>query len=139
MKENEILEVLIEGMDKDGQGIAYYNKKIIFVKGALIGERCTIKITKVLSKLIQAEVVKIIEKSPSRITPDCPIASICGGCNMRHMSYDLEKEVKFNKVKNTITHGAKFNNFKINPLLSDNQINHYRNKAIVPLVKKRVK
>ena len=48
MKENEILEVLIEGMDKDGQGIAYYNKKIIFVKGALIGERCTIKITKVL-------------------------------------------------------------------------------------------
>lgn len=136
MKENEILEVLIEGMDKDGQGIAYYNKKIIFVKGALIGERCTIKITKVLSKLIQAEVVKIIEKSPSRITPDCPIASICGGCNMRHMTYDLEKEVKFNKVKNTITHGAKVSNFKINPLLSDNQINHYRNKAIVPFGKK---
>ena len=32
MKVNDRLEVLIENMDKDGQGIAYYNKKIIFIK-----------------------------------------------------------------------------------------------------------
>lgn len=132
MKIGDKLEVLVEGMDKDGKGIAYFNKKIIFIEGAIINEKCEIVITKVLSKLIEAKVIKIITPSPDRLVPDCQIYENCGGCNLRHLSYDLEKKIKKNKVFNTIKHTTKLVNFKMNDIISNNKINHYRNKAIVP-------
>ena len=135
MKVNDRLEVLIENMDKDGQGIAYYNKKIIFIKGAIIGELCEIEVTKVLKKLIQAKLIKIIKQSEYRRVVDCKIYDKCGGCNLRHLSYELEKEIKSNKVKNTLIHVSKINDFKFNSLISNNQIYYYRNKAIVPFSK----
>ena len=135
MHSGDILEVLIEDMDKDGKGIAYYNKKIIFIPNALKNEICEIEITKVLSKLIEAKIRKIIKKSPLRLDLDCKIYNECGGCNMRHMSYILEKEVKYNKVKNTIIHQGKQKDFKINDLISNNKLTHYRNKAIIPFAK----
>ncbi len=135
MKANDILTVLIEGFDKDGKGIAYHNKKIIFVEGALEGEICEIRITKVLSKLIQAEILNIIKPSPNRIDIDCKIYDDCGGCNLRHLSYDTEKVIKFSKVKNTIDHISKQKDYIFNNLVSDNNIYNYRNKAIIPFAK----
>lgn len=139
MKINDELEVLIEGMDKDGRGIAYNNKKIIFIAGALIGEICLIKITKILSKYIEGTLIKVIKETKDRINIDCPIYQSCGGCNMRHMSYELEKTTKYNKVKNTIIHQAKINNFKMNDLISNDNIYNYRNKAIIPFKKENGK
>ncbi len=132
MNKGDILEVLIEDMDKDGKGIAYYNKKIIFIPYAIIGETCKIEITKVLSKLYEANLLEVLNESPYRKQPDCNLYPSCGGCQMRHMSYELEKKVKFNKVKNTLTHGAKIADFKMNELISNDIINNYRNKAIIP-------
>ena len=135
MNKGDILEVLIEDMDKDGKGIAYYNKKIIFIPYAIIGETCKIEITKVLSKLYEANLLEVLNESPYRKQPDCNLYPLCGGCQMRHMSYELEKKVKFNKVKNTITHSAKISDFKMNELISNDIINNYRNKAIIPFAK----
>lgn len=135
MNKGDILEVLIEDMDKDGKGIAYYNKKIIFIPYAIIGETCKIEITKVLSKLYEANLLEVLNESPYRKQPDCNLYPLCGGCQMRHMSYQLEKKVKFNKVKNTITHSAKISDFKMNELISNDIINNYRNKAIIPFAK----
>ena len=135
MNKGDILEVLIEDMDKDGKGIAYYNKKIIFIPYAIVGETCKIEITKVLSKLYEAKLLEVLIESPYRKETDCSLYPLCGGCQMRHMSYELEKKVKFNKVKNTITHGTKIANFKMNELISNDIINNYRNKAIIPFAK----
>lgn len=132
MRVNDQFEVLIEGMDKDGKGFCHIDKTIVFIEGALTNEKCTIEITNVISNCAFAKVINYIDYSKSRIVPDCPYYNLCGGCDMQHMTYDLEKEIKENKVKNALKFIAKESNPKVKPIIFADEIWHYRNKAIIP-------
>jgi 23S rRNA (uracil1939-C5)-methyltransferase len=41
-----------------------------------------------------AIIENIIESSPQRIKPECPVADECGGCSYLNVSYDSELEFK---------------------------------------------
>ena len=63
--------VKIERMDHIGNGIGYINNKIIFVKGALIGETVDVDITKEKRTFYEGKLRSIIVKSSKRIEPFC--------------------------------------------------------------------
>tara|TARA_Y100001956_G_C4124720_1_gene189440 strand:+ start:173 stop:1492 length:1320 start_codon:yes stop_codon:yes gene_type:complete len=82
--------VLVEKLDHHGAGIAYQNKKPIFIEGALPGEQVLVQLTESKSKYARANLIKIQNKSAERIKPFCPHYQECGGCNMQHL--DIEKQ-----------------------------------------------
>ncbi|MEF1174132.1 TRAM domain-containing protein, partial [Vibrio sinaloensis] len=76
--------VLVEKLDHHGAGIAYQNKKPIFIEGALPQEQVLVQITESKSKFARANLIKIQTESAERIAPFCPHYQVCGGCNMQH-------------------------------------------------------
>ena len=128
---NAILELEITDMDYEGLGIAHYDEYTIFVKDALVGEIVKARIEKVSKRIAFSKAIFHIKRSPSRIIPPCKYYAKCGGCNMMHMSYEEEIEMKKNFFINTISKMVK------NPpiecvIKSDNPYN-YRNKIQLPV------
>lgn len=84
----------IEKLDHHGAGIAYQNKKPIFIEGALPGEQVLAQLTESKSKFGRANLIKIQKPSEQRIEPFCPHYQECGGCNMQHLAIESQQEYK---------------------------------------------
>lgn len=84
----------IEKLDHHGAGMAYQNKKPIFIEGALPGEQVLAQLTESKSKFARANLIKIQKPSPERIEPFCSHYHECGGCNMQHLGSDAQQDYK---------------------------------------------
>lgn len=84
----------IESLDPEARGIAHRDGKIIFVEGALTGERVvTAKVKRKPSYEI-ARVEKILRPSSQRTTPRCAHFGVCGGCAMQHLQPAAQVAIK---------------------------------------------
>ncbi|MCG9574819.1 23S rRNA (uracil(1939)-C(5))-methyltransferase RlmD [Vibrio tubiashii] len=84
----------VEKLDHHGAGMAYQNKKPIFIEGALPGEQVLAQLTESKSKFARAKLIKIQKASEQRIAPFCQHYAECGGCNMQHLSIEAQQEYK---------------------------------------------
>ncbi len=124
----------MEGYASDGAGIARHEGRVIFVKGGLTGERCQVYIDKVGKSAIWGHVVEVEQSSPQRITPDCSYYGQCGGCQLRHMTYGEELELKRNRVEEAIRRIGGID-LPITEILGSQQPDRYRNKVQFPVAK----
>ena len=115
-------------LDNFGRGICYVDGVITFVYNALPNEIVKIKITKKSKKYNEAIVSSYIKKSDKRIEPACEYFSICGGCDLMHISYKDELEFKENKIKDIMYKYACVEKEKIKKIISNDNLN-YRNKV----------
>lgn len=122
------MNVKIEKLDHFGRGITEINNKICFVENALPNEIVKINIIKETKKYYVAEVIDFIEKSPNRIIEKCPYYSICGGCDLEHLSFKKENEFKRRKVQELLVKFAKINPTKVKETVFFDEY-YYRNKV----------
>ncbi|MDH5425454.1 MAG: 23S rRNA (uracil(1939)-C(5))-methyltransferase RlmD [Gammaproteobacteria bacterium] len=88
------VECLIEGLSTEGRGIVHLNDKVVFVDGALPGEKVEIEYTSSTAKYDEAKVISVLEASADRVVPPCQHADICGGCSLQHLNTDKQIENK---------------------------------------------
>lgn len=86
--------VVIESLDHEGRGIAHSDGKVIFIEGALIGERVTYSTYRKKNNYEQAKVGKILKQSFMRVQPKCASFGVCGGCSMQHLEPRAQVAVK---------------------------------------------
>ncbi|GLQ73781.1 23S rRNA (uracil(1939)-C(5))-methyltransferase RlmD [Vibrio penaeicida] len=84
----------IEKLDHHGAGIAYHNKRPVFIDGALPGESVVGQFTEQKSKFSRAKLIKIKKDSPVRVSPFCKHYESCGGCNLQHLEQKAQVEHK---------------------------------------------
>ena len=89
-------------MGYEGEGIAKIEGYTLFVKGAITGEKVKVKVLKANKDFGFAKLLEVIEKSPKRVEPVCPVFEKCGGCELQHLDYEAQLEHKTNMVKNTL-------------------------------------
>lgn len=77
----------IKRLGINGEGVGFFKRNVIFVKGALPGEVITAQVTEAKAKYAEAKIKKIRQASPDRVVPQCPVYEACGGCQLQHMSY----------------------------------------------------
>lgn len=131
---NDIITLEIESMTSDGKGVGRTNENIVvFVPDTAVGDEITAKILKVKKNVAFAKVEEIITPSADRIISDCPVSTKCGGCIYRHISYDAELKVKYDKVKDAIGRIAKQDVSKIRDIVPADSVDFYRNKAQIPV------
>lgn len=94
LAKNQEHTVTIEGYGEGGMGVARVDGRVVFVHGALRGEKCRVLILKTLKSVAFAKVLEVIEPSGARVESDCPYFPRCGGCTYRHMSYEEELRLK---------------------------------------------
>ena len=75
----------IESLDAEGRGVARNAEgKVVFVEGALPGERVSYQRVTGKRKFDIARVTSVLEASGSRRQPQCPHFGLCGGCATQH-------------------------------------------------------
>ena len=88
LSKNDIVDVVIDGMGNEGEGIAHVDGYTLFIKDAVEGDKVTAKVIKAKKSYGYARVERIIEASADRVEPVCPIARQCGGCQLQHVTKD---------------------------------------------------
>ena len=89
---NPIVE--IDSLDHEGHGVARVNGKVVFVDGALTGERAEISVFRKHPKYDSANAVAILRPSAQRAIPRCPHFDRCGGCSLQHLEPSAQVAVK---------------------------------------------
>ena len=75
----------VESLDQEGRGVAHVDGKVIFIEGALPGERVEFVSYRRKPSFELADATRIVRASSSRVTPRCPHFGTCGGCSMQHL------------------------------------------------------
>ncbi len=132
-KKNEEYVVIIEDTGTGGEGIAKIDGYTLFVKDAVRGDKCRIRITKAHSHFAYAKLMEVLEPSPYRVEPICPVSKRCGGCKVMSTSYEEQLRFKENKIKNNLEKIGKINGFEYYPIIGMENPYHYRNKAQFPI------
>ncbi|MBN9474311.1 MAG: 23S rRNA (uracil(1939)-C(5))-methyltransferase RlmD [Burkholderiales bacterium] len=99
--------VAIESVDLEGRGIARRQGKVVFVDGALPGERVMLKVTRRKPSYELAEVERVVQASSQRVTPRCAHFGVCGGCAMQHMDPAAQVAIKQRVLEDTLWHIGK--------------------------------
>ncbi len=132
MNKNDLVEINIEDIGTDGQGIGRVDGMTVFVAGALPGEKVSAKIILLKKKYAVGKLLDILEPSPMRVKPACPIFSKCGGCTLQHLAYPAQLEYKQRRVKDCIERIGGLDMPVSFPLPSAHNL-RYRNKAAFPV------
>ena len=136
INKNQQFEVTIESCTQEGYGICRIDGKAVFVAGALNGERWIIQILKVTNTAIWAKGLQLLCASSQRIQPDCD--NPCGGCSLRHVSYDEELRIKLEHVNSCLQRiGAQKKTASI--IHPSPAAYRYRNKAVFAVAEKHGK
>ena len=101
-KKNDVVPLRIEGWGSAGEGVARLDGQAVFVRGAMPGELCSVQLLKVGRTAAWGRVAEVLEPSPARQVPDCPQFPKCGGCQLRHMTYEEELRFKRQKVEDAL-------------------------------------
>ncbi|MDY4192721.1 MAG: 23S rRNA (uracil(1939)-C(5))-methyltransferase RlmD [Bariatricus sp.] len=139
LKKNEMAVVTISDMGVNGEGIGKVDGYTLFVKDAVIGDVVNVKVMKAKKQYGYARLMGIVEPSPHRVKPVCPVARQCGGCQIQSLAYEKQLEFKSNKVRGNLIRIGGFEEDQIDrimePIAGMKEPYHYRNKAQYPIGK----
>lgn len=104
--EELILE--IGGLDAEGRGVARTAEgKVVFVEGALPGERAAVRIFQQKSRFDLARVIALEKQSAARRAPRCPHFNVCGGCVLQHAGAEAQMHAKRDWLEQNLARIAK--------------------------------
>jgi len=87
---------------KTGQAVGRVGALVVYVFGPVPGERARVRIDEVKAKYAVAQLVELIDRSPDRAEPFCPVFGICGGCQVQHLAYPAQLAWKRGVVENAL-------------------------------------
>ena len=134
-KKNDVFQVQIEDMSDTGEGIGKTDGFTWFVKDAVIGDVVEAKVMKTKKSYGFARLMQVLEPSVCRVTPRCPSARQCGGCQLQSMSYEEQLKFKENKVRNNLSRIGGLTEIPMEPIIGMDEPWRYRNKAQFPFGK----
>ena len=128
-RKNDIITCQIDDYTTEGSGIAHFDGRVIFIKNAIAGETCNVKILKAGKNISYGKIERITVPSPERVLPSCPNFPKCGGCKLMHMTYVEELRFKQEKVNSALKRIGGLT-LEVDGITGSDSCNSYRNKAI---------
>jgi 23S rRNA (uracil1939-C5)-methyltransferase len=128
LRKEDILELWVDKMAFGGQGIARTDGFVVFVKGAVPGDRVMARIVKSRKDYAEAELIEVIDASPDRVKPPCPYNGFCGGCNYQHLEYSRQLEYKREHIRDSMERIGSIHDALIHDVIPSESIFGYRNK-----------
>lgn len=86
--------VRIEKMSFGGGGFGRVAGKACFVPFTAPQDTARIRIRREKSSYLEGELLELIEPSPLRVVPSCPVFGRCGGCSWQHLAYPAQLAAK---------------------------------------------
>lgn len=132
LAKNQCFEMTCDAFGQDAQGVCRHEGMAVFVPGLLPGERALVRIVKPEKRYAFGRVEKLLEKSPSRAEPFCPIYKRCGGCVCQHMTYEASLAFKRQQVQDLLRRVGGLS-IEVSPVWGMAHPFGYRNKGAYPV------
>ncbi|EQD48148.1 RNA methyltransferase, TrmA family, partial [mine drainage metagenome] len=97
-----IRDVDVHDLGVHGEGVARHDGLVLFVPGALPGDRCRVEFEEGRNRMARARLLSVLSPSADRIEPPCPAFGHCGGCDLQHLSYAGELRAKRRRVEDAL-------------------------------------
>lgn len=123
-----IIELVAEEMAHGGEAVGRHLGKVVFVPGVIPGERVRAKVVREKSSWSRAELVEVVDPSPVRIAPPCPVFADCGGCQWQFAERSRQLAWKESIVAGQLRHLGGIADPPVRPILSPGPDYAYRNR-----------
>ncbi|NBG87303.1 23S rRNA (uracil(1939)-C(5))-methyltransferase RlmD [Isachenkonia alkalipeptolytica] len=132
LKKNGIYTVTIEDIGHKGEGVGKVKGIPLFIQGGLPGDELKVEVTKLKKNYGFAKLLDIQKPSDQRVIPRCPIAEVCGGCQIMSLDYSEQLNIKTRRVRETLQRLGKID-APVHAAMGMKEPYHYRNKAQFPV------
>jgi 23S rRNA (uracil1939-C5)-methyltransferase len=120
----DVLELTIDSLAHGGNGVARRDGYVVFVAGAVPGDRVRAVVGKAKKAYADARAIEIVEPSPDRIAPfaDHP------GAPWQVLPYERQLEIKAEQVDEALTRIGRLSGYELEPIVPAVAQWRYRNK-----------
>src|SRR5699024_10947354 len=136
VQKNQTVTLQLEDLTHEGSGVAKMDGYRICVPFGLPGERAEVRVEQVNKRLALGKLIHMHGKREHRVDPPCNVFYKCGGCQLQHMTYEMQLEMKRNQVKNVMQKVAHLPDVPVHPVLGMEEPWRYRNKIQIPVGEK---
>ena len=124
---HEEVELTIDKLSNQGDGVGRIDNWVIFVPYTLPGEKVRARIYRNDKNCSMADLVEVLSPSPMRVQPLCPVFGYCGGCQYQHLDYTAQLEWKTAQVADLLRLQAGLE-LPVLPAIPSPEIYGYRSK-----------
>lgn len=121
----------LTGIAHGGEAVGRHEGKIVFVAGAIPGERVRAELMESKDRWARARLVEVLTPSPDRIAPPCPFfgwgPGHCGGCQWQHIAYPRQLELKREIVRDHLARLSRLPEVPVHPTRVVGEPYGYRN------------
>jgi 23S rRNA (uracil1939-C5)-methyltransferase len=128
-RRGELLTLDVESLAYGGKGIARRNGYVVFVAGALPGDRVRAEVTKAKRGYAEASAVDLVRESPDRVPPRCDHGGEpCPGAPWQSLPYEEQLRYKQSQVEDALVRLGGLEGFELEPIEPAVERWRYRNK-----------
>lgn len=129
LKINQTIHSVVRAIDDHGSGVIFCGRDQVHVRQVLLGEEIEARVTKTIKGGYLGELVRIIKADPRRVKPLCPLTKRCGGCQMQHVAYPSQLEMKKQRIIDALKKTPL--SLHVHDVQGMQDPYHYRNKMII--------
>ncbi len=128
-KDKPLLEnIVIEDVAAEGNALAHYNGKVLFVPGMVPGDVVDVQVRRERKGYIDGYAARLVKPSEHRIEPVCEHFGVCGGCKWQCLPYEMQLEAKQRQAVDQLTRIGHLQLPDISPIIGSDLQYYYRNK-----------
>ncbi len=93
---DSLLRLQVGPVAHGGHCVARHEGRVVFVRHSLPGEVVLARVVQrpAHGRFWRADAVQVLQLSPNRVLPPCPVAGECGGCDWQHAELATQRELK---------------------------------------------
>ena len=102
-----------------GHFVTHVEGCVVFVRGAMTGERAKILITHKRQKVYFGVAQEILEASQFRVHPSCAASTQCGGCDFQYVDYSHQRVLKTRVLKDSLERFAQLESTQVKRIVGE--------------------
>lgn len=133
MQKNQRYTLRCDRLGSELEGVCSHDGMAVFVPGALPGETVDVLCVKTQPRYAFGRLMQVLDASPDRVQPSCPVYDKCGGCSGQHMRYQATLEAKRAQVEDCLRRIGGVDRPQVPPVLGAENPWQCRNKTALPV------
>ncbi len=94
LRPGDVLALPIDGLSQDGRGVGRADGLVVFADGLVPGDRARVRVVRATARHAEAVPERLLEPSPDRVAPFCPVFGRCGGCALQALDCQAQLRAK---------------------------------------------
>ena len=125
----DVVKISVDSVAFGGAGVGRAWGMVVFTPYTVAGEEVEVEIGQVRKRFALGKVKRILSPSPHRVSPLCRYFGRCGGCQLQHIAYEHQLEIKEKQVREIFERLGKFPSPPVSRIIPSPRSFNYRGKA----------